>query len=118
MSESIQQKKSAKLIQQELSEIIRTHSSLTMGTIVSVTVVRLTPDKGMAKIYITVFPDNQLEAVTARMNEHAPELRRQLASRIKNKFRIIPDIRFYEDDSFREAAKMDKIFKELEEGKE
>ncbi|MEZ4775965.1 MAG: 30S ribosome-binding factor RbfA [Bacteroidia bacterium] len=118
MSASIQQKKTEKLIQFEISEIIRTSPALNQGKMVSVTVVRLTPDKGMAKIYLTVFPDDQLEAVTESMNEHMTELRRQLAGRIKNKVRTVPEIRFYADDSFREAAKIDEIFKKIEEGKE
>lgn len=118
MPASIQQKKTEKLIQFEISEILRTNPALNQGKMVSVTVVRLTPDKGMAKIYLTVFPDDQLEAVTESINEQMIELRRQLAGRIKNKVRTVPEIRFYADDSFREAAKIDEIFKQLEEGKE
>ncbi|MEZ4829437.1 MAG: 30S ribosome-binding factor RbfA [Bacteroidia bacterium] len=118
MSGSIQQKKTEKLIQFEISEIIRTHPAFSQGSMVSVTVIRLTPDKGMAKIYLTVFPDDKLEAVTDAMNAHMHEIRRLLAARIKNKVRIVPEIRFYADDSFREADKIERIFKKLdEEGK-
>ena len=113
MSESIVQKKLAKLIQQELGEIIRKDNVLS-GGLVSVSVVRVPADLGMAKVYLTVFPDKELDNVVNVLNESAWNYRHLLAGRIKNKVRKIPEIRFYPDDSFREADKINQLLDNIE----
>ena len=117
MSESIVQKKIAKLIQKELSEILR-RGGYIVGGMITVSVVRMTADLSLAKIYITVFPDNQLNTIVNELNERAWEIRKQLGARIKNKMRKMPDIRFYVDDSFVEAEKIDRLLKKVKENNE
>lgn len=113
MSETIVQKKIGKLIQKEISEILQ-RGGYVSNVMITVSVVRMSPDLGLAKIYLTVFPDAQLQSTVDLLNESAWKVRKQLGGRIRNKIRKIPEIRFYVDDSFIEAEKIDKILSELD----
>lgn len=115
MAESIVQKKLARLIQQEVSTILVHGNQYVPGAMITVSLVRITADLGLAKIYLTAFPDNLLPKAVETMNEHNWEVRKKLASKIKNKVRIIPEIRFYKDDSFIEAEKIDRLLNEIKE---
>ena len=115
MSESIVQKKLSKLIQQEVSIILTQESNYIRGALLTVSVVRVTADLGLAKIYVSVLPDSQLDKAVEVLNEQSWEVRHLLARKIKNKVRNIPEIRFYKDDSFKEAEKIDQILRNLEE---
>ena len=118
MSESIVQKKLSKLIQQEVSIILTQETKYVPGVLLTVSVVRVTADLGLAKIYVSVLPDNQLDRVIEVLNEQNWEVRHLLARKIKNKVRNIPEIRFYKDDSFKEAEKIDQILRNLKEDSE
>lgn len=55
--ESIRQQKVAKLLQKELAEIFQQMgSALSSGKMLTVTVVRVSPDLLEAKVYISIFP--------------------------------------------------------------
>ena len=55
--DSTRQKKIGRLVQREMSEIFqREVRDVVMGTLVSVTVARVSSDLGLARIYISIFP--------------------------------------------------------------
>ena len=53
--ETTRQSKIARLVQKELSLIFQRRSLDFLGKMVSVTVVRVTPDYGLAKVYLSIF---------------------------------------------------------------
>lgn len=56
--ESTRQKKFAKLIQQEMSSIFqREMKGLIQNTLLTITVVRVTPDFSIAKLYLSFLPE-------------------------------------------------------------
>lgn len=114
MSESIVQKKTARLIQQELSELLGRNYPGIEATILTVSVVRISPDLGLAKVFISVLPDALLEETVRFLNEEVYEVRHRLSQRIRNKMRRVPDLMFHMDDSFREADRINKLMDELE----
>lgn len=118
MSESIVQRKLAKLIQQEMGDILRQYPGLPSGSMVSISVVRVTADLGLAKIYITVLPDSQLEPAVNHLNDQSWDLRHKLSAKIRNKARKMPEVRFYADDSFREAERIDALLEDIIEDEE
>jgi ribosome-binding factor A len=113
MGESIVQKKLGKLIQQELSEILGFKSGFLPQGLLTVSQVRVTADLGLAKVYVSFLPDSQLEAAAHALNEHSWEIRKQLAARIRNKVRKIPELNFYADDSYREADRINRMLDEV-----
>ena len=76
---------------------------------VSVTVVRIAPDLGFAKVYVSVFPTKTPKQVVDDLNRHLAEITRSLYPRIRNQFRKMPEIRFYLDDSLDYADRINQI---------
>ncbi|RMG57280.1 MAG: 30S ribosome-binding factor RbfA [Bacteroidetes bacterium] len=114
MSETIVQKKLAKLVQQELSNLISVEHAYTPGALLTIHLVRVTADLSLAKVYITVLPDGKLEAAVQALNDNAWAVRYSLAQRIRNKVRKIPELRFYADDSFIEADRINQLIDGLD----
>lgn len=113
MSETNVQKKLSKLIKVELSEILSRDLVYVKGAFLTLTVVKVPRDLGLAKIYVSVLPDTRLKEVVDALNENDWEVRKALARKIKNKVRKIPELRFYGDDSNQYADNIDKLLKDL-----
>ncbi len=114
MSESIVQKKLARLIQEEMAAILM-QGKYVSGGMLTVSQVRVTGDLSLAKIYVSIFPDSLLESAVESLNGNHWELRKLLSARIRNKMRKMPELRFYADDSFREADRIEQLFKDLKD---
>jgi len=114
MADSIVQKKLAKLIQQEVSEILN-QSTYIPNAMLTVSVVRITGDLSIAKVYVSCFPDHKLQEAADTLNQHAWEIRKQLAQKIKNKVRKIPELRFYPDNTLQEAERIEDLLNQIRE---
>ena len=69
--ENTRQQKVAKQIQKDIAEIFqREGAHLVRGLLVTVTTVRVSPDFGYAKIYVSVFPFEQHKALLATLEEN------------------------------------------------
>ncbi|WP_266203569.1 30S ribosome-binding factor RbfA [Pontibacter kalidii] len=113
--ESKRQQKFSRLIQKELADIFqREVPHLFGGAYISVSVVRVSPDLGVAKIYLSIMMAQNNEAVLQEVRVNAKTIRHQLAQRIKNQVRIIPELIFYLDDTAEYAAKIDKLFENID----
>lgn len=110
--ESIRQQKISKLLQEEMSDLIQKDvSHLSMKSLVTVTMVRVTPDLGIARIYISIFATQDKEAVVKNFNENVSEVRFLLGKRVRHQLRHIPQLQFYIDDSLDYIEKIDKALK-------
>lgn len=110
--ESIRQKKVSKLIQKELGEWFRRNSSpLFVGAMLSITVVRVSADLSVAKIYISVYPGTKKEEVFKILNENNRYIRKELGNLIGKSIRIIPELHFYHDDSLDYAQRIEDLLK-------
>lgn len=115
MSESKRQLKFAKLIRQEVSEILqRDFIGRTSGTLVTVSDVSMSPDLGLAKIYFSIFPVAQSEKVMEMLHAEKSKVRGALGRRIGKEVRIIPELAFFDDRTAEEASKMDQLLDSLE----
>ncbi|MFD2246785.1 30S ribosome-binding factor RbfA [Pontibacter ruber] len=113
--ESKRQQKFSRLIQKELAEIFqREVPHLFDGAYISISVVRVSPDLGVAKIYLSVMMAKNNEALLLQVRANTKTIRHLLAQRIKSQVRVIPELVFYLDDSAEYAAHMDKIFSNLD----
>lgn len=97
---STRQNKVARLIQKDLSEIFqRNIGQILPGRLITVTTVRISPDLSKAKTYISIFPspnkEEDLKAIRIKTNF----LRNELAIRVKNQMKNIPELSFFIDDS-------------------
>lgn len=109
--ESTRQKKVSALIQKEMSLIFQKLSSEFMNKLISVTTVRMSPDLGTAKIYLSIFPEDKKQEVFSVIKKNKKKLRGELGNTIKKQVRRIPELLFDIDDSLNYAAKIDELLK-------
>ena len=110
--ESTRQQKVARLIQKDLAEILRSGSrQFGQGVMISVTVVRITPDLGLARVFLSIFPSEKSSVVMERIEENATSLRFELGKRVGKQLRQVPELRFMLDDSLDYAERIDDLLK-------
>lgn len=110
--ESIRQNKIARLLQKELAEIFQKESrNLFNGKLITVTVVRVTPDLSLAKVYLSIFPFKENDDFTEIVNQSAKNIRNSLGKKIRHQLRIVPELVFYQDDSLDYIENINKLLK-------
>lgn len=115
--ETKRQKQAAELVKRNFSLVLQQEGSYIYGPepLVTVTGVKITPDLGQAKIYLSVFNTENKQAVLLEMEEEIIRLRQSLAHRIRKHIRRIPEIAFYADDTLDEMYRVDNLFNRLYE---
>jgi ribosome-binding factor A len=110
--ETQRQSKVSRLIQKELADIFQKHgNNLFGGGMISVTVVRVTPDLALAKVYLSIFPPERRQELFDTVNLQVKTIRHELGRRVKNQLRLVPDLLFFIDDSMDYANKIDDLLK-------
>lgn len=110
--DSVRQNKISRLIQKELSTLFQLEGkSFAAGAMVSVTSVRVSPDLSYAKIYVSIFPSAALDSTVKSLDDNNKNIRYMLGKRIGKQVRIIPELRFFVDDSLDYIEKIDQLLK-------
>ena len=110
--DSVRQNKVSRLIQRDLSEMFQKEcKEYTEGAMVSVTTVRVSPDLSYAKVYLSIFPSNLVEKTMNTLNEKNKSIRFVLGKKVGKQMRIIPELRFFLDDSLDYIEKIDQLLK-------
>jgi ribosome-binding factor A len=108
---SIRQNRIEGVIQEEVSIILQRQArELCLGALVSVTVVRITSDLSLARIYLSVFGGPEKKVVVANIKENASKIRKDVGIRLKN-MRKIPELDFRIDDSLDYANEIELLLK-------
>lgn len=111
--DSMRQQKYGRLIQKEISDIFQHDGYSFYGkAFVTVTAARVSPDLGQAKIYLSIFGVKDANAVMEQIGLHTKEIRKKLGMKIRHQARIIPELKFFLDDSLDYVDKIDKLLKE------
>ena len=108
--ETTRQNKISRLLQKELSEIFLLQTKAMHGTLVSVSAVRISPDMSIARVYLSVFPSEKAEMVK-NINDNMKSIRYELGTRVRYQLRIIPELKFFVDDSLDYIEKIDSLLK-------
>ncbi len=112
--ESKRQQKVGRQIQKDLGEIFQKDANhLTQGSFVTITAVRVTPDLGIARAYLSFLPDKNKQILLETIQDNTKFIRQKLADRVRHQLRIIPHLQFYIDDTAEYAAKMDLLFSNI-----
>lgn len=110
--ESTRQKKVGKQIQQDLGIYFqRNATQYAKGGMITVTAVRVSPDLGFAKVYLSIFAVNDKEAALQAVRDNGPEVRRYLAAQVRHQLRIVPELAFHIDDSLDHIERIDNLIK-------
>ena len=109
--ESTRQSKISRLIQKELSDIFLMQAKSMNGVLVSVTAVRISPDLSIARVYISVFPSERGDEIVKNLNDNMRSIRFELGNRLRHQLRIIPELKFFIDDSLDYLERIDELLK-------
>jgi len=110
--ESTRQKKVSRQLLKDLSEILQLKGRDLIGTsLVSVTVVRISPDLSIARVYISVFGTEDKETLLTKMNQQSYAIRKKLGERIRNQMRKVPELKFFLDDSVDYSQQIEDLLK-------
>lgn len=109
--ETNRQLKMNRLIQKELGAIFLLDAKKMPGVLISVTGVRISPDLGIAHVWLSVFPSERAEELVSNINENVKTVRYDLGKRLRNQLRVIPELTFHLDDSLDYIENIDKLLK-------
>jgi ribosome-binding factor A len=118
MEEGKRQKQVGGLIQEEINDIFRRLGlSMIDGGMVSISSVKITPDLLEARIYLSLFQVKDAAAVLKKIEDRAWEVKKELATRVRQQLRRIPELRFFYDDTLDNVFRMEELFKKINEEK-
>ena len=113
--ESKRQKQFSRLLQKDLGEIFQREVSSSFGnSFITVTHVKVSPDLGAAKVYLSFMLVKDSNALMQRINEQKSQIRMLLGQRIRHQVRKVPELAFFKDDTQEEVERIEKLFKNLD----
>lgn len=114
MQEGKRQKQVAGLLNEELNTIFQ-RLGLTMldGGMVSIAGVKMTPDLLEARIYISLFQVKNPAATLKKIENKAWEIKKELTARVAKQLRLMPELKFFLDDTLDQVFKMEELFKKI-----
>ena len=102
--ETTRQNKISRLLQKELSEIFLLQTK-------AMPAVRISPDMSIARVYLSIFPSEKSEEMVKNINNNMKSIRFELGTRVRHQLRIIPELKFFVDDSLDYIEKIDALLK-------
>ena len=111
--ESTRQQKVGRLLQKEMGEYLQQNSrELLPGKMITVTVIRVSPDLGVARVYLSIFPLGKDEDPIEDIKAHSGKIRNDIGQKIRNQLRAIPEFVYYLDDSLHYIDNIDNLLKD------
>ena len=104
------QNRIARLLQKELSLIFQSQTRAMHGVMVSVTRCRVSPDLSILTD-LSVFPSEKADEILRNITANEKTIRYELGTRVRNQLRIIPELRFFVDDSLDYIERIDELLK-------
>lgn len=109
--ESKRQQKVARQLQKDLGEIFQRELPHAFnGAFITVTNVRVSPDLGIARVYLSFLAAKNKALLMDTVEEKNKAIRQLLGERVRHQLRIVPHLQFFLDDTADYADKMDKLF--------
>ena len=105
------QNRISRLLQKELSLIFQSQTRQTRGIMVSVTKVKISPDLSVCTAYLSIFPSEKGEELLNNINNNVATIRYDLGQKVRNQLLIIPELRFFLDDSLDYIEHIDELLK-------
>ena len=111
--ETNRQKKIGALLQNELVDILQgeIRKNGISNLIISISKVNVTTDLSVARVHLSVFPTNKAPEILAAIKTNTPLIKHDLAQRVKNQLRKVPNLTFYIDDSLDYIENIDNALK-------
>lgn len=114
MQEGKRQKQVGAVIEKELNDIFRRLGlAMVDGGMVSISAVRITPDLLEARVYLSFYKVEQPAKLLKHIEDRSWEIRKELTARVRHQLRIMPQLKFFLDDTLEYVDRMEKLFKEI-----
>ena len=107
--ETTRQNKIARLLQKELSDIFQKETKGMPGVLISVSAVRISPDMSVARAYLSIIPSERSAEIIKNVNDNVKSIRYELGTRVRYQLRIIPELKFFVDDSLDYLEHIDEL---------
>ena len=98
-----------RLLQKELGDIFQKQTQAMHGVLVSVSVVRVSPDLSVANVYLSIFPSAKGEELLKAIRANTKAIRYDLGQRVRLQLRKIPELSFFIDDSLDYIEHIDSL---------
>ena len=109
--------------QRQVAETVKRHFTIVLqqegsyiygaGTLVTITEVKMSPDLGIAKIYLSVFNREDKPAVILELESNYNRLRQIFGQRVRKHMRRVPNLSFFLDDTLDEMERLNQSFDRL-----
>ena len=109
--ETTRQNKISRLLQKELSEIFLLQTKALVFTLFFVFSFLFMPYMSISLVYRIVFPSEYALEIVININENMKTIRYELGTRVRHQLRIIPELKFFVDDSLDYIEKIDSLLK-------
>jgi ribosome-binding factor A len=109
--ETTRQQKISRMLQKELGEIFLLYAREIHGTLITVTSVRISPDLGIARTHLSIFPSDKAAVVLEKVNSDTKSIRYDLGKRVRYQLRIVPELFFHIDDSLDYLENIDNLLR-------
>lgn len=113
LEETQRQKKIGSVLQTDLVDVLQraaTDGGM-RGVLISVTKVKVTVDLGVAKVYLSIFPNNKGAELLKGIKSNTPLIRHEIAQRTKHQLRRMPNLEFFIDDSLEYIDQIEQSLK-------
>lgn len=108
---TVRQNRIEQVIQEEVAKIFQQKArELCLGAMVTPTVVRITPDLSLVRVYVSIFAGPPKEEVLKNILLNKSSIRGEVGKRIKN-MKKIPELDFKIDDSLDYALEIEELLK-------
>ncbi|MGP1500389.1 30S ribosome-binding factor RbfA [Bergeyella cardium] len=109
MNESNRQRKVAQIIQEDFAELFRKQSAESnKNFIITVSDVKVTADLSIAKIYLSIFPQEFRAPIMKEVEANKSQYRNFIGQKMAKQVRIIPDLQFYLDTSLDDVERLER----------
>ena len=106
-------KKIGKLLQADLVDVLQgaIRRNGIRNLIISVSKVRVTTDLAIARVYLSIFPNDKREETLKGIVANKAIIKHELSQRTKHQLRKMPELHFYIDDSLDYIEAIDQALK-------
>ena len=107
--ETNRQKKIGGVIQKDLVDILQgeIRKNGISNLVISVSKVSVTTDLGVARVYLSVFPQEKAPEILESIKSNMYLIKHDLSQRVRLQLRKVPNLAFYIDDSLDYIEKID-----------
>jgi ribosome-binding factor A len=114
MEEGKRQKQIAGLLNEEMNLIFQKLGlAMIDGGMVSISSVKITPDLLEARVYLSFFQVNDVEAALKKIEERHHDIKKELAVKVRHQLRNIPVLKFFKDDTLDHVFRMEELFRKI-----